>query len=235
MHRNISLVVALSVGVAILSAGPARGDIPVFDPANYAQNVLIQANTLKTTVDQATAVAYQLRQLELEIQSLKNIPSGVWGAVQSDIAQLRAIVREGQGIDYTDRALSREFSSTYPGYTTQTDYEAAYAQWSQNSLAGLQTALSDAGVQNDQLDAEATLLGSLTRLSDRAQGPMEGLQIANMIAVQQVAQLQKLRQLQMAEIQAQVGYLATQQQLQSTQYAALKSWLDSSSMSPIKF
>jgi conjugal transfer/entry exclusion protein len=56
-----------------------------------------------------------------------------------------------------------------------------------------------------------------------------------MIAMQQVEQLQKLRQLQMSQIQAEAGFLASQQQTQSSQYAALKAWIDSTNDPAHKF
>jgi P-type conjugative transfer protein TrbJ len=72
-------------------------------------------------------------------------------------------------------------------------------------------------------------------MSDGTTGHMQALQVANMISMQQVHQLQKLRQLQMAQIQAQAGYFATQQQIQSSQYAALKAWIDSANNPAHKF
>jgi conjugal transfer/entry exclusion protein len=47
-----------------------------------------------------------------------------------------------------------------------------------------------------------------------------------MIAVQQVDQLEKLRQLQMAQMQGEFSYLATQQQHDDAREATLRAWLD---------
>jgi len=94
----LSLAIALTFSVTF----EGRATIPVFDPINYAKNVLIQANTLKATINQATQIAYQLRQLEMQVQALRNIPRGAWGQIQTDLAQLRRLMQLSRAISYTD-------------------------------------------------------------------------------------------------------------------------------------
>ena len=235
--RRLNIFVAISVAAAVgLSIRTeTRADLPVFDPMNYAKSVLIEANTLKATINQATQIAYQLQQIQLQASSLRAVPKGLWGQIRTDLAQLQRVVQRGQGIGYTDQNLSNDFRDLYPGYASATDYALAYRRWTQNTLGNLQTSLEDAGAQSEQLQSEDDVLASLALMSDGAAGHMQALQVANMIAVQQVQQLQKLRQLQMGQIQAQVGYLATQQQIQSSQYAALKAWIDSANAPAHKF
>jgi type IV secretion system protein TrbJ len=232
---RIAIATAAVLSIVAATCTRSRADLPVFDPFNYAQNELIQANTLKSTMDQATQIAYQIQQLKLEVESMRNVPNGIWGEIRSDLAQLRVVVESGEGIGYADASLSHEFTALYPGFASMTDFTSAYQRWSQSSLSGLETSLEDAGLQSRQLDSETSVLATLSSMSDGAQGHLQALQVANMIAMQQVEQLQKLRQLQMAEIQAQVGYLATQQQVQASQYAALKTWLASATTSTFKF
>lgn len=235
MRLKLTLV-ALWIAASVVSLGSeSRADLPVFDPINYAQNVLTQANTLRTTINQATQIAYQLRQLELELASLRTVPRGVWGQIRSDLARLQQVVQRGQAIGYADQTLSADFSALYPGFANAADYTLAYRRWTKNALSGIQISLEDAGMQDHQLATEDDVLASLQAMSDGANGHMQALQVGNMIAVQQVQQLQKLRQLQMVQIQAEVGFLATQQQIQSSQYAALKTWIDSVNAPAHKF
>jgi type IV secretion system protein TrbJ len=236
MRRKASLAIAIICGLELLTVARASCvGLPVFDAFNYAQNALTQANTLKLTVMQARQIAYQLQTLELQIQTLRPAPKAVWGEIRSDLDALRQVVERGQSISYDDRNLSSDFQSAYPGFATSTNYRQAYELWAHNSLAGIQTSLEAAGLQDRQLQSEDDVIGQLQAMSDGATGHLQALQVANMIAVQQVGQLQKLRQLQMAQIQALAGYLATQQQTQSTQYAALKAWLDDAHTSTYKF
>jgi P-type conjugative transfer protein TrbJ len=199
----------------------------VFDPSNYAKNTLTELHTLQITVNQATQISNQLQQLTYELQNLRNIPNGVWGQIQSDLSQLSHIAKVGQSISYADANLSGEFSQMYPGYQVPTDYTHAYTQWATNALGGIQGALAVAGMQNSQLSSEDATFSQLEALSNGAPGRMQALQVGNMIGIQQAQQLQKLRELQMAQLQGQFDYLATQQQNDLSKFAALRAWLDS--------
>jgi P-type conjugative transfer protein TrbJ len=235
VRRSTLVALVLTIGLTSVVGTECRATIPVFDPINYVQNVLNQANTLKTTLNQATQIEYQLQQIQMQVQGLRNIPSGEWGKIQSDLARLRQIVQRGQGISYADQNLATDFNSMYPGFASPTDYYQAYRGWTTNALGSIQTSLEDAGLQSQQLQSEDGVLQGLQTMSDGTTGHMQALQVGNMISMQQVEQLQKLRQLQMAQIQAQAGFFATQQQVQSSQYAALKAWIDSANNPAHKF
>jgi P-type conjugative transfer protein TrbJ len=236
MARKSTLVaLIIMIGLTMSDGKGAYAALPVFDPINYVQNVLNQANTLKTTINQATQIEYQLQQIQMQVEAMRNIPRGEWGKIQSDLARLRQVVQRGQGISYADQNLATDFTSMYPGFASPTDYYQAYRRWTTNALGSIQTSLEDAGLQSEQLQSEDGVLQGLQSMSDGTTGHMQALQVGNMIAMQQVEQLQKLRQLQMAQIQAQAGFFATQQQVQSSQYAALKAWIDSANNPAHKF
>ncbi|MBC5815051.1 MAG: P-type conjugative transfer protein TrbJ [Candidatus Eremiobacteraeota bacterium] len=225
MKKPYTVTALLAVVLAL--AQPALAQVTVFDPVNYAKNTLTELNTLQITINQATQISNELRQLAYEVRNLQNIPSGVWGQIRSDLDALKQIAKVGRSISYADRNLSSEFSAMYPGYVVPTDYTRAYAQWAQNALGGMQGALASAGLQSSQLASEDAVFTQLQALSDSAAGHMQAIQVGNMIGIQQVQQLQKLRQLQMAQLQGQFGYLATQQQNDLSRFATLRAWLDS--------
>ena len=226
--NNRSLgAIALAVAFSLSLVQPASAQVTVFDPANYAKNTLTELNTLQTTINQATQISNQLQQLAYQVQSLRNIPNGTWGEIQSDLAQLDRVAKVGQSISYADANLSGEFTAMYPGYQVPTNYTQAYTQWSSNSLGGIQGALEVAGLQSTQLSTEDATFSQLEALSDGSVGHMEALQVGNMIGIQQAQQLQKLRELQMAQLQGEFDYLATQQQNDLSKFAILRSWLDS--------
>ncbi|MHB8432284.1 MAG: P-type conjugative transfer protein TrbJ [Candidatus Tyrphobacter sp.] len=218
---------ALAVALSFALLQPASAQVMVFDPSNYAKNTLTELHTLQITVNQATQISNQLQQLSYELQNLRNIPNGVWGQIQSDLSQLSRIAKVGQSISYADANLSGEFSQMYPGYQVPTDYTHAYTQWANNALGGIQGALQVAGMQNSQLSSEDATFSQLEALSNGAPGRMQALQVGNMIGIQQAQQLQKLRELQMAQLQGQFDYLATQQQNDLSKFATLRAWLDS--------
>jgi P-type conjugative transfer protein TrbJ len=227
MRNNPIGAAALAVALSFTLLQPASAQVMVFDPSNYAKNTLTELHTLQITINQATQISNQLRQLAYEVQNLQNIPNGVWGQIRSDLNALTQIAKVGQSISYADGNLSGEFSQMYPGYVVPADYTRAYTQWGENALGGIQGALASAGLQSSQFASEDATFAQLQALSDGAVGHMQAIQVGNMIGIQQVQQLQKLRQLQMAQLQGEFGYLATQQQNDLTKFATLRAWLDS--------
>jgi P-type conjugative transfer protein TrbJ len=226
MKRCLSAAVCTAALLFTLVT-PSAAQFTVFDPSNFVKNTLTELHTLQITINQATQTANQLRQIAYELQNLRSIPNGVWGQARGDLASLKQVTKVGQNISYADANLANEFTQMYPGYTVPTNYEQSYRQWGSNSLGGIQGALAAAGLQSDQLDDEDGVLAVLESLSDGAVGHMQAIQAGNMIAAQVVQQLQKLRQLQMAQMQGEFGYLASGQQNDLAKHAMLKAWLDS--------
>lgn len=226
MIRSGLVVFVLSVLPPPVGALFGAGDI-VYDPANYAENLLTAARALQSNINEALQIANQLRQIEMEVRNLAAFPQGVWGDVQADIRQLTQLMESGQAISYAMRNLSSEFQRLYPGYKAPENYEEAYGEWTNNTLTGAQKALEAANQQNAMFAAEFARAGQIEAMSDSAEGAMEALQANNMLAAEAVEQLQKLRQLQMSEMQAQSAYMATEIEDQAAQKAAVKKWLES--------
>lgn len=76
-----------------------------------------------------------------------------------------------------------------------------------DSISG---AMRSANLQATQFQTEETTMKSIERLSQNAQGRMEAIQAGNLIAAQQVGQMQKLRSLIMAQMQMQASFMSTQ-------------------------
>lgn len=227
MNRYLVRAAALAAALLCASPQPAHAQIAVYDAANFAKNALTELHTLQMVTDEATQITNQLQQIEYQVQSLRNFPNGIWGQIQEDLQQLTRIAKVVQSISYADGNLSSEFTHMYPGYEVPTNYTQAYTQWATNSLGGIQGALQSANLQSMQFQSEDALFGQLQSLSDGSVGHMQALQVGNMIGVQEVQQLEKLRQLQMAQLQGEFDYLATQQQNDLVKFATLRAWLDS--------
>ena len=199
MKRNLFRAVALMAALLCVPAQPAQAQVAVYDAANYVKNTLTELHTLQIVTDQATQIANQLQQIDYQVQSLRNFPNGIWGQIQGDLQALTQIAKVGQSISYGDANLSTEFTHMYPGYEVPTNYTQAYTQWGSNALGGMQGALQSAGLQSTQFQSEDALFSQLQGLSNGSVGQMQALQVGNMISIQEVQQLEKLRQLQMAQ------------------------------------
>jgi P-type conjugative transfer protein TrbJ len=67
------LISAAAIMVA-LAASPAASQMVVYDPSNYAQNVLQAARALQQINNQATSLQNQTRMLLNQARNLTNLP-----------------------------------------------------------------------------------------------------------------------------------------------------------------
>lgn len=225
-------LIALSLSTVPPSIG-ASGT-PVFDAANFQQNLVAAANTVKSNVNEAKALLYQVQQIagqaqqiRMEAQNLINYPVGVYNELKYNVEFMRQLADSSADIGSKLSQLSARFSTTYPGYKTPVDYQNEYLTWTNNSLGSIKAALDTVERQVKTLDFEDKQMDKIRDQSATAVGQMQALQSANQISAEMVSQLQKLRQLQMSEMVAQNAYMSAQIQDRAAEKAAVKAWLDS--------
>lgn len=176
-------------------------------------------------VEQAQQTITQFNQYKTMLQNLQQMsPGQLTGQVVRDLwadqnmneafTNLRKIYVNGQQMAYTASTMDGRFKQAHPGYgqgNGATDFFKAYQGWSDNSLYQLKTATRTVTAQIDKFNTEEGMINELQSSSDSADGQLKAVQAGNQIGVAMVGQLQKLRQLQMAQMQAQNSYLAGQQ------------------------
>jgi len=193
-----------------VSAGGGGGGV-VLGPATELTQILNNIELVSSVAKQAQAVANQIKMIQYQIEQLKSIeryPGGLWNDAMTAINKLNLIVRQGQALSYTLQNIEQEFQKRYPGYEAPQDYVASYQDWSKTTLDSIKGSLAAAGFQNNEFQTENAALTTIRNLSDNAVGQTQAIQAANKIADLQVQQLQKLRQLHMAQMQASNAYMS---------------------------
>ncbi len=193
------------------------------DPSNLVQNTATAMNT-------ANQVATQAKQLQAELKDMENYKGGIgqWANAQHFLYQLASQVEQGQALAYQMGNLDSQYRNKFPGYVPPTNYQEAYRNWAQTTHDTLLSTLASAGMQAAQFSTEQSQLNELSRLSRTAEGRMQAVQVGNMIATQQVSQLQALRQLVITQINAQNTYAAYQTQKEETIEASTAQWISAS-------
>ena len=92
----------LLASAALLLATPltpttAHAQWTVFDPSNYAQNVLTAARTLEQINHQITALQNQAQSLVNEARNLQGLPISALQTLQTQLAQTRALIDQAKG------------------------------------------------------------------------------------------------------------------------------------------
>ncbi|MEX3556335.1 MAG: P-type conjugative transfer protein TrbJ [Burkholderia gladioli] len=190
--------------------------------ATEPTQILNNLELLNHTVQQAQSLKYQL-------QNLASLGSAAdWGSAQSALANLASAVQQGQGLSYALAGADQVFAQRFPGYGNSGtgSFSQQYQTWSRTALDSIQGALAAAGLQANQFSSEAAAIASIRSMSAGSQGALSSIQAGNMVAGMQVEQLQKLRQLGMAQMQAQNTFMANIVQKQDSKQEGLKTMLN---------
>jgi len=143
-----SLRQAVAAGVIVTaiasSPQPARAQMVVFDPNNYAQNVLTAARALQQINNQIASLQNQAQMLVNQAKNLANLPYSALRELEGSIARTQQLLAQAQRIAYDVQTIDRAFSTTYGSASSAVSDQALIAnaetRW-QNAMAGLQDAL----------------------------------------------------------------------------------------------
>lgn len=204
----------------------------VHDPVQTVRNALGFANQVRALTKQLNEMVKQSQMLQQQLrnqqdmissqnQMTKTLSPTEWEDVTHSLMQLDKLAKQGNGMSYAMSDISQQFETHYPGYQAPENYPAAYQQWSGNTLDSIQGSFAAAGLQHQEFAAESAKMEVLQQLSQHADGQTQAIQAGNLIATSLVVQLQKLRQLQMSQIQAQNAYMAYEVNKDSAEQAAL--------------
>jgi len=215
MRRLCVLAAASAVALSLAAVSPVSAQWIVFDPNNYAQNVLTAARELQQINNQITSLQSQAQMLINQAKNLANLPYSSLQQLQSSIQRTQQLLAQAQRIAYDVQQIDRAFSTNYAPATSSQSNQAlitnAQSRW-QNSVAALQDALRvQAGVVGN-LDTNRTQTSALVTSSQGASGALQATQAGNQILALQAQQL--------GDLTATVAAQGRAQSLEAAQRAA---------------
>lgn len=219
-RKTLAVSVALALTVSAVPPVVAGGG-GLTGGATEITQILNNAELLDIAIREAENLAYTIRQYEIMYENMRNLPSHIKQQALADLQALASIVATGRGVAYSSGQIDEDYQREHRsfeyyeqmqrGETGQRDHAAfseRYRDWSEVNHDSVRGALRAAGLQAQQFDREDSALRTIEAQMENAAGTKQLLQAGGSIAAMQVEQLQKLRQLQMAQIQlqsAQVG------------------------------
>ena len=190
--------------------------------ATEVTQLLNHAQLVLSYIRQGSQLANELNMYADMLKNSRNLSAHSFGAITADLNALASIVQGGQALAYSLGNLDARFRATYPGYaqTYPRNYYSSYQNWSQTSLDTTLGVLRAAGLQGQQLSSEQSILAALKSSISGTNGRLEALQAASDVAENQVEQMQKLRQLMIADMSSKQAYQATMIQKDAASEAA---------------
>jgi P-type conjugative transfer protein TrbJ len=203
----------LSAALVLASVSPAFAGVGVF--ATEFTQLLNHVELINQYIRQGMQYTSQLQQLQQQIIAGTKNPSQIFGNAQMDLQQLGNTVQGGLSLAYTMQNLNSVYGQRFPGYAPQgTNFSTQYQTWGKTVLDTVLGTLRAAGLQGNQLQSEQSILQGLRGLSGSAVGQMEAAQVGIQIGEQQVEQLQKLRELMLADLQSKAAFQSAEVQNQ---------------------
>lgn len=215
---------ALLAGVVSLTAlagpvltSPAQAQFGgvVYDPTNYAQNVLTAARSLEQINNQIRQIENQATSLINEAKNLASLPVSTISTLQQQIGQTRQLLGQAQRIAYSVQDIQSAFTQRYNGANLTASQSqmvaAANARW-QDSVGAFQDALQvQAGVVGN-IDGARASIETLVGASQSASGALQAAQAGN--------QLLALQSQQLADLTAAIAAQGRAQSLEAARNAA---------------
>jgi len=201
MHALLNALAgaALAASVLAVPAAPAQAGLPVFDAANYAQNLVQAARALDQINNQVKSLQNQASMLESMTRNLRTVDFPQLQAINSAMQRIGGLMGEAQAIGFNLDRLDGEVSTLFPGevgkaLSADPRVKAARERLDAAFSAYRQSMAVQAGVvQNVREDSEQ--LAALSATSQRAVGALQVGQAANQLlafSIKQQLQLQAL-------------------------------------------
>lgn len=223
---NLIFIVTLSIsfycraGFAILPL--------VYDPYDVIQNTITAKNSVQSLINQA-------QQLQLELQNVKKLTKGHFENTNPILNQLTDLASQGSALSYGNNRVESIFNEKFPGNYITSNFNKDYKNWSDTTYDTLKNSMKTFALQGQLFAKENDLITELQRSSVESEGNLSAQQTAHRIALSQINQLQKLRQLLLTQASSQTTFMTYQLQKEQTQQAAVHDWLQKSQTSFHKY
>lgn len=195
--RALLLAAAMLAPPLVLSplvATPALALI-VFDPSNYAQNVLTAARSLEQVTNQITSLQNEAQMLINQARNLASLPFSSLQQLQQSVQRTQQLLGQAQNIAFDvgqiDQAFQQQYGAVSLSASDQQLVTDARSRWS-NTVGGLQDAMRvQAGVVGN-IDTNRSQMSALVGVSQSATGALQATQAGNQLLALQAQQLADL-------------------------------------------
>jgi P-type conjugative transfer protein TrbJ len=194
---NRFLATALAAASALAIVVPAKAQLAVFDPTNYAQNLLQAARALEQVQNQITS-------LQNEAQNLLPLGLKAAGSLNGDLAKVNGLLTEAGRLASEVQALRQQFDQQYasaPDSSGRALASAADARW-RNSVESLRRTLAVQASVAGGIAATNAQATQLAQWSQESVGALQAAQAGNQLLAVQSKQLADLTALLAAQGQA---------------------------------
>jgi len=240
MRQPLWSVMAFLVLAALLYAPTAARAIPVFDPGNFAQNLVSAIEAVDQTLTQVMTYQNQLQQYEEVIRNGAAPAVYTWDRIVSIQNKLQTIAHSLRDYrhwlrdldDYLSKFADLDYYRSARCYGS--DLSCPESEWerilresedlhglgSESRKKTLDQLMKALEASDEELVEESTNLEKLQQQAQSADGHMQALQAGNQLSAAEVHQLMQMRAIMVAQYRAIAVQALVERTLQAEQQAA---------------
>jgi P-type conjugative transfer protein TrbJ len=206
-RRPPRIAICLATGLAVIATAPHRASgLIVFDPSNYSQNLLTAARSLQAIENQIKSLENEAQMLVNQARNLRALPDSLSRPLVADLAEIRGLLHQAEGVSFEAARTRREFADLYPRLSSlprreQDMTRQAEARWTA-SFEALRTSLLTQSEIAAAIDRDASNLETALGQSSGATGSLQAQQAGNQLLGLSIKQAMQTAALMAAQARA---------------------------------
>lgn len=215
-----------SMGLALAPVQPASAFIGfggiVYDPSNYAQNLLTAARTLQMINNQVKQLTNEAQMIANQAKNLTQLPYTARTALQARLSEIDTLIQTANSIAYdvatVDAAFASLFPDDYASFSNAAMGAQARTHWEEASRS-LHDAMRLQAKIAETVQLDMTTLDEIVTASETAIGDLQVSQAGNQLMALQTKQSMQTAELLAVQYRAEA--LERARQLQSEERARI--------------
>ena len=232
MRKRSWLAIGLSIAALGIPVQEARaqifggGVVVCANCSDQATTLLMKAQQAMQYLQEAQTALRAIQMAQMMVTEGKMLAAHPSTNIMADLNMLSTILAHSQGLAGTMAQMDAQFRQTYGNYNgpdPAISFALKYNNWATTTLKTINGSLNSAGFQGGMLQNEGLWMQQIQAMNQMPLGRDQSLQLGNTIATEEVAQLQALRQLMIADMQSKAAFSAQQVSAQQAQQVAQQS------------
>ncbi len=201
---RLSLAIGLAAAGTALPAAPALA-VPVFDSANYSQNLLTAARTLQQINQQVQSLQNEAQMLMAMDKNLKRFDFPELETLKANLQEVEALMKQADGIGFDAREMETRLGTLFPKYIAAGSRGTRVAEAKARLEAAMASFRQSMAVQSRivaNVEGDARLLGALSARANGAEGSLQAQQATNQLLALAAKQQLQIQSMMAAEYRA---------------------------------
>ena len=201
--------------IALVSMAPvsqtarAQG-IPVYDNANFIENVVAGVNMIRQIINQIVMIKQNITKIQLQIRALRRLGRPNWRNLGSYLSSIEAVMMRGQALVATSGNIDELFRASFPGFNLPPLLPEHTQARIQSGLETARSAVHAARAHYAQLRMAQEEMNAIKRSVSTIAGHQEALESLIMTSAYQAEETMLLRHVLLSQQVLQAIELARQ-------------------------